>query len=46
MIKEEGKEFKDMVLDGISEKPQFKKMMNTYNKYKKTFEGEENEQKA
>ena len=42
--KEEGKEFKDLVLGNFTEKPQFKKMMDTYNKYKKVFEVDTNEQ--
>jgi len=42
MEKEDGKDFKDMVLDGITKTEEFDEMMNIYNKYKKCF-GEKNE---
>ena len=37
MEKEEGKEFKDMVLGGITKTPEFNKLMKIYNKYKMAF---------
>jgi len=37
MEKEEGKEFRDMVLDGITESGDFNRMMDIYNKYEMVF---------
>jgi len=41
MIEEEGQEFKDMVLDGITETPEFEDIVKTYIKYKKVFDNKE-----
>jgi len=40
MEKEEGKKFRDMALDGITQKDEFKKMDKTYKKYKHLWKGE------
>jgi len=38
MEREEGKEFRDMILDGITETDEFKHLKSIQNKYKKFFE--------
>jgi len=41
MIEEEGQEFKDMVLDGMTDSPEFDKLVKTYITYKKVWDKKE-----